>query len=306
VHAVSIAASLIVEGESHPVAVEVAGRVVETRLELGRQVRAGEVLVELDSTVERLALEEARAKRAAIAPQIGALRAELAAETQALGELRGSRQAVMSEAEALLRQAEAAAEMADENATRNELARGSLVELEVLRARAEAEERRAAAEAQAQAASRKGWEQRQAESSRRAQLERLRRELSALQGELGSTAIAISRLEQDIERRQVRAPIAGRLGQIGSLRVGSVIPEGERVAMVVPAGDVKVIGEFAPRDALGRIRPGQHARLRLDGFPWSQYGSLEALVARVAGEVRDGSIRVELALRRRARRAGSP
>jgi membrane fusion protein (multidrug efflux system) len=36
--------------------------------------------------------------------------------------------------------------------------------------------------------------------------------------------------------------------------------------------------------------------MRLDGFPWAQYGSIPATVSRVAGEVRDGQVRVELGI----------
>jgi len=44
------------------------------------------------------------------------------------------------------------------------------------------------------------------------------------------------------------------------------------------------------------VRNGQPARVRLEGFPWTQYGSPTAIVASVAGEPRDGTIRVELTL----------
>jgi hypothetical protein len=44
------------------------------------------------------------------------------------------------------------------------------------------------------------------------------------------------------------------------------------------------------------VRPGQPALLRLQGFPWAQYGTVSAQVARVAGEIRDGKVRVELTL----------
>jgi len=56
------------------------------------------------------------------------------------------------------------------------------------------------------------------------------------------------------------------------------------------------VANFDPPAALGRIRPGQHARLRLEGFPWAQYGSVSATITNVASEIRDGNIRVEMAL----------
>jgi hypothetical protein len=65
---------------------------------------------------------------------------------------------------------------------------------------------------------------------------------------------------------------------------------------IIP-GMLKIMTDFLPPAALGRIQPGQPARLRLDGFPWMQYGAVSATVASVASEVRDGWVRVELAVR---------
>jgi membrane fusion protein (multidrug efflux system) len=60
---------------------------------------------------------------------------------------------------------------------------------------------------------------------------------------------------------------------------------------------LKIMADFLPPAALGRIQPRQPARLRLEGFPWTQYGIVSATVASVANEVRDGQVRVELAVR---------
>jgi hypothetical protein len=65
---------------------------------------------------------------------------------------------------------------------------------------------------------------------------------------------------------------------------------------IIP-GMLKIMTDFLPPAALGRIQPGQPARLRLEGFPWTQYGAVAATVASVASEVRDGQVRVELAVR---------
>jgi len=55
--------------------------------------------------------------------------------------------------------------------------------------------------------------------------------------------------------------------------------------------------DFLPSAAIGRIQTGQPARLRLEAFPWTQYGAVSATVASVASEVRDGRVRVELTVR---------
>jgi membrane fusion protein (multidrug efflux system) len=44
------------------------------------------------------------------------------------------------------------------------------------------------------------------------------------------------------------------------------------------------------------VQPGQPAQVRLQAFPWTQYGSARARVATVAGELHEGQIRVDLHL----------
>jgi hypothetical protein len=75
--------------------------------------------------------------------------------------------------------------------------------------------------------------------------------------------------------------------------VGAYVAEGQRLVSVVPQGELMAVGEFIPGSAMGRVRPGQRATMRLDGFPWAQYGSIDATVSRVATEIRDGAVRVE-------------
>ena len=96
-----------------------------------------------------------------------------------------------------------------------------------------------------------------------------------------------------MEQHRIRAPVAGRLGDVAPLRVGEYVAAGQKLATVIPAGELIVVADFEPAAVLGRVRPGQAAQLRLDGFPWTQYGSVAATVSRVAGEIRDKHIRVE-------------
>ncbi len=104
------------------------------------------------------------------------------------------------------------------------------------------------------------------------------------------------RLNYDISQRVIRAPISGTVAEIAPLKEGSLVQAGDRLCTIVPDGVLKVIALFAPAQSLGRIREGQAARVRLEGFPWTQYGAAGATVSQVAGEVREGKVRVELSL----------
>ena len=48
---------------------------------------------------------------------------------------------------------------------------------------------------------------------------------------------------------------------------------GDHLATVIPSADLKVVAGFPPSDALARVRQGQPAQMRLDGFPWTEFGS---------------------------------
>jgi hypothetical protein len=45
------------------------------------------------------------------------------------------------------------------------------------------------------------------------------------------------------------------------------------------------------------VQPGQTVRFALDGFPWLQYGFVEAAVTHIASEPRAGRVRVECSIR---------
>jgi hypothetical protein len=65
---------------------------------------------------------------------------------------------------------------------------------------------------------------------------------------------------------------------------------------IVPKGDLIIVADFSPSLTLGRVQAGQKGRLKLDGFPWAQFGSVLATVSRVGSEVRNNLVQVEFTL----------
>jgi membrane fusion protein (multidrug efflux system) len=292
------AARLEVDRAIYPIQAPMLGRVTSTSLQVGRVVRAGETLVELDSSPERLQVSEERTRLAAIGPQVESLRRQIAAEEQARAEERQTAHIAADEARANARQAEAPAtyNAAEIDRLQKLHADGLIPEREYQKGRAEAQQTRYTAEREQIAVRRIEQEQRTRESDRDSRVRALQTEIARLEGQAAASRAVIQRVENEIERRVIRAPIAGRLGEATPLRVGAVLHEGDQVAAIVPEGHILVVAQFAPQAAMGRIAPGQPAKVRLDGFPWTQYGALSATVTRVASEIRDGAVRVELAV----------
>ena len=283
---------------AHPIDARMAGRAIHVNLAVGRRVDAGDVLVELEADAERLAIDEARARLAALEPEIVATDREVAAEERAIADEQRAAGVARDEQGAIVREAQATLGLADEEAGR--LARlradGIVPELEDSRARAEASRRRAAADAAGAALTRIDRDQKTRESDRLVRIQRLRGTRTRLNGEQATAAATIKRLEYEVERRLLRAPIAGRIAEAADLQAGAVVDEGDHLAAIVPDGPLRVIAQFPPASAIGRLKIGQAGRVRLLGFPWAEYGSLQANVTAVADEVRDGLVRVELSV----------
>ena len=295
---VTTAARLEVDTAAHPVESPVSGRVIATHLEMGKEVRAGDVLVELDSKTERLQLNEEQSQLATLSAQLIVVRDEIAAETRSLNQTEQATPVTLAQARARYQEAEAAARQAVEELKQlTKLnAQGLVSDLVLLRGKAEVEKTRSAADALQLEVSRLEKDQGAKATDREARIESLKRQVALLEGDAATRRATTERLQHEIDRRLVRAPASGKLGEIAELRVGSVVSEGAKLGAVLPAGELRVVAEFLPSAALGRIRPGQAARLRLEGFPWTEYGGVRATVANVASEPRDGRVRVELTI----------
>jgi len=296
VYAVSTTARLEAGTATHSIQSLYAGRISANHLVLGRKVKKGDVLVELDTNVQRLQLFEERTESGALAAAIDTIQKEIESEERAMEEEQRAAQLGVAEAQARLREAEAAASYATLEAERKGKLKqaGLLSDLEYARIAADAQKQNATVESLRLAAKRQDTERLSLQSQRRSRIEALRREQGRLAGNRTKLGAQLHRLESEMKLRRIIAPIDGTIGEVANFRIGAVIAAGEKLGAIVPAGALKVIAQFEPAKALGRVRQGLPARLRFDGFPWTQYGTLTATVSTVANEVRDGYVRVEL------------
>ena len=292
VYEVTREARLEVDSAAHPVAAPVEGRVVETRIAIGRDVRAGEVLLVLDAEAQRLAICQRKARRGALGVRLDALGREIEAECEAITAQRDERAIAIAAARAQVEEVEARSRLSERQ--RERLAalrvRSAASDEEFQRARAEAEACRATVRALALASDRIGQEHLVQERDRKTRLARLECEAVELRGEAAIEEAAVAVLEHEADLRVIRAPVSGRVGEVvAEWRPGSVVRAGERIGSIIPPGKPRAVALF-PVAAVGRVRAGQTARLRLDGFPWTEYGTVMATVAGIGDEaLRDTS-----------------
>jgi multidrug resistance efflux pump len=297
VYEVTERALLEVTRAAHPVATRVDGRVVRTSLELGKEVKAGEVLVELDAETERLALDEATARLTGLRAQIEALPPQIQAEQEGLDAFRKASAVALDESRARVAEADARARFAEEQVGSRRILRGRRLvsEEEFHQAQAGADSDRATVKALKLVTTKLDQDAAVQTRDREARIAKLKRKLAELEGDASAKEATVARFEHDIELRRIRAAVDGRLGRVERLRIGTVVHTGDVLGAIIPAGPPRAVA-FFPVAGVGRIRSGQPARLRLDGFPWTQYGTLSATVASVGSDPEAGRVRVELTL----------
>jgi membrane fusion protein (multidrug efflux system) len=207
-------------------------------------------------------------------------------------------------ANARLQGADAASRFARDSAARirSDAATGGSAAVDAVRAAADARKAESERDISAAELARLGVDANVNADQTRVQMERLSRDLLATQAEAAATRDLIEQLRLEVANHQIRAPVSGVVGEMRALGAGAYVAPGQKLATIIPQGDLLILAEFDPTTALGRIRPGQTARFRLEGFPWIQFGTVEATAVRVAGEIRDQSLRAEFRIKRDATR----
>lgn len=102
------------------------------------------------------------------------------------------------------------------------------------------------------------------------------------------------KLEQDLVKAQLKrdltrltAPIAGTVQQLTATTIGQVVASGQSVLTIVPLeGPMEIEAMIANRD-IGFVEPGQPAVVKVEAFPFTRYGTIEATVAKVSRDAVD-------------------
>ena len=83
----------------------------------------------------------------------------------------------------------------------------------------------------------------------------LEKQAAELKADQQTARAQIERLEHEIQRRRIYAPISGTVAEIEPVKPAMVVQAGQRVATILPSGTLKVVAQFAPSAVTGRINP---------------------------------------------------
>lgn len=294
------------QGKTFKIDAPVAGKVAEINVKEGEPLKAGQVLLELDSELAQDELQQAQAKlegQLNRLSQLELMRQQLRGVT-----IRAQQQQGKATAGSLLAQVEETRQKLNHSKTQGKILRerlasdlneveryrslvdeGIIAEVQVVgkqrvvngtreeltRANSEAKE----AESQLQA------QQKQYESTVREnelavletqrQVKELDSQIANSQGEINQTKKQISALQFQLQQREVRSPINGVLFQFPIERPGAVVQPGQMVAQIAPEKAPLVLRANMNSQETGFLKVGMPVKIKFDAYPFQDYGLVE-------------------------------
>jgi len=286
VYVVALHAPLALDPALQVVMAPVAGQVRVTHLQVGQEVEAGDVLVALDSTAQRLQLEEAQ-------QHLGALEAHRTARRQEGAALEAAWQATAQAAQA----AQAEAQSRHDDAVRAlQGAQEKVQRLGPLSPLADLQAQKTAVETTHRSLQQLAYAQQVQAAEWGARLAQHQREVVVLEGDLVVAKARVAQHAAALEGTTLRAARAGRLGAVAALLPGTVVQAGAWLGILGPRGPFLIMVDVPPAGTGRHLRAGQPAWLHVPSASGRFAGTLPATVVQVAEAGPDVSIRVVLRL----------
>lgn len=234
-----------VRGDVTSLAPKVAGYVTAVEVEDNQTVRAGDVLFRIDDRDYRARLAQAVANVEAAQARPTNVDAEIQLQHALIRQAEAQRRSTVAEMNLAIK----AYDRRRELIRRNAVSQAHVDESDAARSRAEAGLSAASATVEAQ-------QQRIA--------------VLVAQREAAVAAVAQAQAARDLaqidlESTVVRAPVGGVVGN-RQVRIGRLVAPGASLLDIVPVNDVWVVANFKETQ-LEHIRPGQHVRITIDGYP---------------------------------------
>jgi hemolysin D len=82
----------------------------------------------------------------------------------------------------------------------------------------------------------------------------------------------------------IRSPVAGTVQASSVINIGQVLNAGQEVMRIVPDEAVLEVETYLPNKDIGFVHEGQIASVKVEAFPFTRYGTIEATVTRVASD----------------------
>ena len=118
-------------------------------------------------------------------------------------------------------------------------------------------------------------------------IEDSRNELQLAQRELSQSDETMKRLQDNLERTIIKAPVDGVVKNLFFVTVGGVVKPGGSILDIVPTKDSLIIEAKLPNTDVGFVQPGQSAVVRLSSADSVNFGQINAIVTQISPDTEE-------------------
>ena len=111
--------------------------------------------------------------------------------------------------------------------------------------------------------------------------------LAAVQQKRDHLEEDLIKAQSKLSRAALKAPIAGTVQQLIVSSIGQVVVPGQPLLTIVPGDDAIEVRAMVANQDIGFVEAGQLAVVKVDAFPFTRYGTIEAIVEKVSGDAVD-------------------
>ncbi|MEZ2133145.1 MULTISPECIES: HlyD family type I secretion periplasmic adaptor subunit [unclassified Sinorhizobium] len=94
----------------------------------------------------------------------------------------------------------------------------------------------------------------------------------------------LAKAKNSLEQMTLRSPIDGTVQSSSVTGLGQVVTVGQDLMRIVPEDSALELEVYMPNKDIGFIRVGQEAVVKLEAFPFTRYGTVSAVVVKVAAD----------------------
>ncbi|MBB3565912.1 hemolysin D [Rhizobium sp. BK512] len=94
----------------------------------------------------------------------------------------------------------------------------------------------------------------------------------------------LAKAQNSLDQMTLRSPIDGTVQSSSVTGLGQVVTVGQDLMRIVPQDSTLELEVYMPNKDIGFIRVGQEAVVKLEAFPFTRYGTVSAVVVKVAAD----------------------
>ncbi len=117
-------------------------------------------------------------------------------------------------------------------------------------------------------------------------LQQMRMEAEALQATIADTQALIEEANVRLAQTQVRSPSNGTVSALEIDHIGEFVQPGAMLAEIVPAATPLVVSATVPPSEAGLIKTGMDTKIKLDAFPYQNYGVLTGTIIAISPDAK--------------------